>query len=432
MKGDRATPPPGNHDRQLFPGGPLQVFGSRKMFYILLLGFSSGMPLFLTSRTLQAWLTVEGVDLTTVGLLSLVAIPYSLKFVWSPILDRFSIPFLGRRRGWMILSQFLLLAAIGAMALARPSEGITFLATVAILIAFFSSTQDIAIDAYRTDVLEEREMGAGAAFNVLGYRVAMLLTGGGALILADRMGWPLVYIVMAAFMFVGMAASYRTPEPDDPGSPPASLVHAVRDPFVEFVTRLGVGRAFFVLGFIVVYKLGDALVNNMTTPFLLETGFTQTDVGAVQGGMGLFATILGTLAGGALLSRMGILRSLWVFGFFQAASNLVYLALAEAGRNYWLMVVTINFEYFSAGLGTAAFVAFLMSLCNHRFTATQYALLSSLMAVSRDVIASPSGRIAEVAGWPTFFFISFLMALPGLAMLWALRSLPKQDSNFGG
>jgi PAT family beta-lactamase induction signal transducer AmpG len=402
------------------------------MYYILLLGFSSGMPLFLTSRTLQAWLTVEGVDLTTVGLLSLVAIPYSLKFVWSPILDRFSLPFLGRRRGWMILSQFLLLAAIGAMALARPAEGITFLATVAILIAFFSATQDIAIDAYRTDVLEEREMGAGAAFNVLGYRVAMLLTGAGALILADRMGWPLVYIVMAAFMFVGMAASYRAPEPDDPGSPPASLVHAVRDPFVEFVTRLGLGRAFFVLGFIVVYKLGDALVNNMTTPFLLETGFTQTDVGAVQGGMGLFATILGTLAGGALLSRMGILRSLWVFGFFQAASNLVYLALAEAGRNYWLMVVTINFEYFSAGLGTAAFVAFLMSLCNHRFTATQYALLSSLMAVSRDVIASPSGRIAEVAGWPTFFFISFLMALPGLAMLWALRSLPNQDSNFGG
>jgi PAT family beta-lactamase induction signal transducer AmpG len=186
-----------------------------------------------------------------------------------------------------------------------------------------------------------------------------------------------------------------------------------------------------VLGFIVVYKLGDALVNNMTIPFLLQTGFTQTDVGAVQGGMGLFATILGTLAGGALLSRMGILRSLWVFGFFQAASNLVYLALAEAGRNYWLMVVTINFEYFSAGLGTAAFVAFLMSLCNHRFTATQYALLSSLMAVSRDVIAAPSGRLAEIAGWPMFFFISFLAALPGLAMLWTLNQDTTKNRDGG-
>ncbi len=413
-------------DRDLF-----KVFQSRKMFYVLLLGFSSGLPLFLTSRTLQAWLTVEGVDLTTVGLFSLVALPYSLKFVWSPILDRFSLPFLGRRRGWMGLSQFLLLGSIGAMALARPGDGISYLATVALLIAFFSSTQDIAIDAYRTDVLEEREMGAGAALNVLGYRVAMLLTGAGALILAERMGWPLVYIVMATFMFVGMAASYRAPEPANPGTPPASLVQAVRDPFVEFVTRLGPGRALFVLGFIVVYKLGDALVNNMTIPFLLQTGFTQTDVGAVQGGMGLFATILGTLAGGALLSRMGILRSLWVFGFFQAASNLVYLALAEAGRNYWLMVVTINFEYFSAGLGTAAFVAFLMSLCNHRFTATQYALLSSLMAVSRDVIAAPSGRLAEIAGWPMFFFISFLAALPGLAMLWTLNQDTTKNRNGG-
>ena len=400
----------------------LNVFGSRKMFYVLLLGFSSGLPLYLTSRTLQAWLTVEGVDLTTIGLFSLVAVPYSLKFVWSPILDRFSLPFLGRRRGWMGLSQLFLVAAIGAMALARPGDGTTFLATVALLIAFFSATQDIAIDAYRTDVLEEREMGAGAALNVLGYRVAMLLTGAGALILADSMGWPLVYIVMAGFMLVGMAASYRAPEPTNPGTPPASLVQAIRDPFVEFVTRLGFGRAFFVLGFIVVYKLGDALVNNMTTPFLLQTGFTQTDVGAVQGGMGLLATIVGILAGGALLSRIGILRSLWIFGFFQAASNLVYLALAEAGRNYWMMVVTINFEYFSAGLGTAAFVAFLMSLCDHRFTATQYALLSSLMAVSRDVIAAPSGRIVEMVGWPMFFFVSFVVALPGLAMLWVLRS----------
>ncbi len=399
----------------------LAVFQSRKMVFLLLLGFSSGLPLYLTSRTLQAWLTIEGVDLTTIGLFSLVALPYSLKFVWSPLLDRFSLPRLGRRRGWMACSQILLLVSIAAMSLGDPSDAVRVVAGVAIAIAFFSATQDIAIDAYRTDVLEEREMGAGAAVNVLGYRVAMLLTGAGALILADRISWPTVYLIMAGFMLIGLLASLRTPEPADPGVPPSSLKDAIVDPFLEFASRFGLRRALLILSFIVVYRMGDALVNNMTTPFLLQTGFSQTDVGTVQGGMGLLATILGIVVGGALLSRMGIYNSLWVFGLFQAGSNLVYLALARAGQNYPLMVATINFEYFSVGLGTAAFVAFLMSLCNHRFTATQYALLSSLMAVSRDVLAAPSGRLAEATGWPAFFVISFIVALPGLAMLWAIR-----------
>ena len=399
----------------------LSVFQSRKMAFILLLGFSSGLPLYLTSRTLQAWLTIEGVDLTTIGMFSLVALPYSLKFVWSPLLDRYSLPRLGRRRGWMACSQILLIVSIAAMSLGDPADAVTGVALVAIAIAFFSATQDIAIDAYRTDVLEEREMGAGAAVNVLGYRVAMLLTGAGALILADRMSWPTVYLIMAVFMLIGLVASVRTPEPADPVLPPSSLKAAILDPFVEFAARFGLRRALLILTFIMVYRMGDALVNNMTTPFLLQTGFSQTDVGTVQGGMGLLATILGIVVGGALLSRMGIYRSLWVFGLFQAGSNLVYLALAQVGRNYPLMVGTINFEYFSVGLGTAAFVAFLMSLCNHRFTATQYALLSSLMALSRDVLAAPSGRLAEATGWPVFFLISFVLALPGLAMLWVIK-----------
>ena len=399
----------------------LAVFKSRKMVFLLLLGFSSGLPLYLTSRTLQAWLTIEGVDLTTIGLFSLVALPYSLKFIWSPLLDRFTLPRLGRRRGWMACSQVLLIVSIAAMSLGDPSDAVRVVAVVAIAIAFFSATQDIAIDAYRADVLEERELGAGAAVNVLGYRVAMLLTGAGALILADRISWPTVYLIMAGFMLIGLLASLRTPEPADPGVPPSSLKAAIVDPFLEFAGRFGLRRALLILSFIVVYRMGDALVNNMTTPFLLQTGFSQTDVGTVQGGMGLLATILGIVVGGALLSRMGIYNSLWVFGLFQAGSNLVYLALARAGQNYPLMVGTINFEYFSVGLGTAAFVAFLMSLCNHRFTATQYALLSSLMAVSRDVMAAPSGRLAEATGWPVFFLISFIVALPGLAMLWVIK-----------
>ena len=400
----------------------LAVFRERKMAFLLVLGFSSGMPLYLTNRTLQAWLVVEGVDLTTVGLFSLAALPYSLKFVWSPIVDRFSPPWLGRRRGWMSLSQLLLMAAIASMALAEPASGVMLLASLAMVVAFLSATQDIAVDAYRTDVLKETEMGAGAAVYVLGYRIALLWTGAGALILADRMSWPAVYVVMAATMLVGVGASIRSPEPEDPGEPPATLADAILKPFLEFASRLGVRRAALVLAFIALYKLGDAVIGNMTTPFLLETGFTQTDIGVVQGGMGLIATIVGALAGGALLSRLGILRSLWVFGLFQAVSNLAYLALAQAGHKYGLMVVTINFEYFSGGLGTAAFVAFLMSMCNHGFSATQYALLSSFMAFSRDIGAAPAGGLAEWTGWPTFFVISFLLAFPGLALLRVLQA----------
>jgi PAT family beta-lactamase induction signal transducer AmpG len=407
----------------------LQVFQSRKMAALLFLGFSSGLPLFLTSKTLQAWMTLEGVNLGAIGLFSLVGLPYSLKFIWSPLLDRFVPPFLGRRRGWLALAQGALLLAIAAMALQKPSQGLQLLAINALFIAFFSATQDIAADAYRTDVLEQREMGAGAAVYVLGYRVALLVTGSLALILADRIPWPTVYLLMSVLMVLGLVSSIWAPEPTEQERPPESLSAAVILPFAEFFQRSGFIQGVLVLVFIVLYKLGDALVNNMSTPFLLQTGFTQTDIGAIQGGMGLLATIVGTLAGGAILSKLGINRSLWVFGALQAVSNLAYLVLAQVGRNYPLLMLTINIENFCAGLGTAAFVAFLMSLCNQRFSATQYALLSSLMAVSRDILVAPAGQLAEVAGWPLFFLISIVAALPGLLLLpvfapWNPRSVP--------
>jgi len=395
----------------------LQVFQSRKMAALLLLGFASGLPLFLTSKTLQAWMTVEGVDLKSIGLFSLVGLPYSLKFLWSPILDRFIPPFLGRRRGWLILTQGALLLAIGAMALQNPSQALQLLAVNALLIAFFSASQDIAFDAYRTDVLETYEMGAGAAVAVLGYRIALLITGSLALILADRIPWPMVYLLLAVLMAIGMVTALWAPEPVLRDRPPESLADAVRLPFIEFFQRLGVARGALILVFIVLYKLGDALVNNMSTPFLLKTGFTQTDIGAIQGGMGLLATIVGVLAGGAVLSKLGINRSLWVFGGLQAVSNLAYLGLSQVGRDYSFMVVAINIENFCAGLGTAAFVAFLMSLCNQRFSATQFALLSSLMAVSRDILVAPAGGIVEAIGWPLFFTLSLVAALPGLLLL---------------
>lgn len=414
----------------------LQVFESRKMAALLFLGFASGLPLFLTSKTLQAWMTVEGVDLGAIGLFSLVGLPYSLKFLWSPLLDRFVPPFLGRRRGWLIITQVGLLLAIAAMALQNPSQALQFLAINALIIAFFSATQDIAFDAYRTDVLEPHEMGAGAAVAVLGYRIALLLTGSAALILADRLSWPTVYLLLAVLMVLGMITSFWAPEPELRDRPPESLTAAVTLPFIEFFQRLGVMRGAAILVFIVLYKFGDALVGNMATPFLLKTGFTQTDIGAIQGGMGLLATIVGVLAGGAALSQLGINRSLWVFGGLQAVSNLAYLVLAQLGQNYPFMVVAINIENFCAGLGTAAFVAFLMSLCNQRFSATQFALLSSLMAVSRDLLSSPAGKIAEAIGWPLFFGLSLVAALPGLLLLpvfapWNLQTVPttKTDSE---
>lgn len=411
---------------------PLQVFQSRKMVALLWLGFASGLPLYLTSKTLQAWMTVEGIQLSAIGLFSLVGLPYSLKFLWSPLLDRFVPPFLGRRRGWLVIMQIGLVIAIAAMALQNPKQSLQLLAINSLVIAFLSASQDIAFDAYRTDILEPLEMGAGAAVSVLGYRIALLVTGALALILADRTSWQVVYLLLSLVMGIGILASLWAPEPKLQPQPPDSLREAVTLPFIEFFQRLGTLRGSAVLVFIVLYKLGDSLVNNMSLPFLLKTGFTQTDVGAIQGGMGLLATIVGVLAGGAVLSKLGIARSLWVFGGLQAISNLTYLGLAQVGKNYLFMVVAINIENFCAGLGTAAFVAFFMSLCNQRFSATQFALFSSLMAVSQNILVAPAGRLVEATGWTWFFIITIFASLPGLMLLpifapWNADSTPLDE-----
>jgi PAT family beta-lactamase induction signal transducer AmpG len=394
-----------------------KVFESRKMAALLFLGFASGLPLFLTSRTLQAWMTTEGVDLKAIGLFSLVALPYSLKFLWSPLLDRYVPPFLGRRRGWLLIAQLCLILTIAAMALQQPKQSLQLLAINALLIAFFSATQDIAFDAYRTDILEKWEMGAGAAIGVLGYRIALILTGSIALILADRMPWSIVYLLLAGSMLLGVIFTFLAPEPPNRDDRPKTLVEAVWLPFEEFFGRSGLGRGLSILAFVVLYKLGDALVNNMVTPFLLKIGFTQTSIGTIQGGMGMIATLVGVLVGGSLLSRWGINRSLWIFGGLQCISNFAYFVLAQTGHNYPVMVIAINIENFCGGLGTAAFVAFQMSLCNQRYSATQFALLSSLMAISRDILVAPAGGLAQAIGWQWFFFVTILAAIPGLLLL---------------
>jgi MFS transporter, PAT family, beta-lactamase induction signal transducer AmpG len=395
----------------------LKVFRSGKMAAILMLGFASGFPLYLTSRTLQAWMTVAGVNLTAIGFFSLVSLPYSIKFLWSPLIDRFGLPFLGRRKGWLFVTQVALAATIAAMIFQRPSQVLQLLAINAFLIAFLSATQDIVIDAYVTDISDASEVGAASGVKVLGYRIAMIATGGGALVIADFMSWQTVYFLMGVLMLILAAISTRVREPVLRDRPPASIKEAVRMPLADFFARSGTARGTWILAFILLYRLGDSMINNMTTPFLLQAGFSQTDIGVIQGGVGLFATITGVLAGGLVIARIGINRSLWVFGILQAASNFAYLVLAYVGREYAVMVAAIVIENVCYGLATAALVGFIMSLCNPRFSATQYALLSSLIAVGRDVIASPSGSIAEKLGWPAFFLISIIAAIPGMLLL---------------
>ena len=396
---------------------PLRIFGQPKMAVLLFLGFSSGLPFYLTSKTLQGWMTTAKVDLATIGFFSLVTLPYSLKFVWAPVMDRYIPPFLGRRRGWVLITQVLLLVAIAAMSLHDPQTGLRMLAVNAIAIAFFSASQDISLDAYRTDVLETREMGAGAAVFVMGYRIAMITTGALAFFLADRIAWPTVYVVLSLLLIIGIVTTFVAPEPVLSDAPPRTLAEAVVLPFADFFQRAGVLRALLVLLFIVVYKYSDSLAGSMTTPFLLKAGFSQSEVGAVFLGVGVIATIAGVLVAGAAIGKLGINRSLWIFVVFQGLSNLTYYGLSLAGKNHAFMVAAVITENFGLGLVTGAMTAYLMSMCNKRFTATQFALLSSLMAASRDILVAPAGKIAESLGWPSFFLITVAMAIPPLVLL---------------
>ena len=397
--------------------GVLRVFGQPKMAALLFLGFSSGLPFILTNDVLKAWLTVEKIDLATIGLFSLVALPYSFKFLWAPLMDRYIPPIFGRRRGWIFIAQILLLVAIAIMGMHDPSTSLRMLSINAFMLAFFSASQDVAIDAYRTDVLEEREMGAGASVFVLGYRIALLVSGAFAFMLADRLSWPVVYGVMALLMLPGMLAAWRAPEPVLHDRPPQTLADAVVLPFRDFFQRAGVVTGFLVLLFIVLFKLPDYLGSSLRAPFLVQTGFSETEIGAILGGIGLGATIVGALFGGVVVAKLGINRSLWIFGLLQAASNLMYYFQAVIGKNNNFLVLTMVIENFCTGLVTAGFVAFMMSLCSIRFSATQYALLSSLMSASRDIVVAPFGGVAESVGWPNYFLITLAAGIPGLLLL---------------
>ncbi len=329
-----------------------------------------------------------------------MGLPYTVKFLWAPLMDRYALPFLGRRRGWILAAQLVLLILIVAMGLSSPKNAPWLVALLALLIAFTSASQDIVVDAYRTDLLREKERGLGAAVFVTGYRMAMLVSGALALILSESLGWQLTYTLMAVLMVSGAMATFWGPEPEEVSAPPQSLSEAVSGPLKEFFSRPS-AWAFLVL--IILYKIGDAFAGSLTTAFLIRgPGFSVGEVGAINKGLGLIATIVGALFGGVLMARMGLYRSLMAFGVLQAVSNLSFMGLAYVGKVYSMMVLAVAFENLSGGMGTAAFVAFLMALCDNRFTATQFALFSALASLGRVFVGPPSGFLAHEVGWTIF------------------------------
>lgn len=396
------------------------VFHSPRIAAVGLLGFASGMPLALTGSTLQAWLTVENVDIRTIAWFSWIGVPYLLKFLWAPAMDRFVPPLAGRRRGWMLLTQGALVLGIAGMAFGSPAESLWLVGALALWVAFASASQDIVIDAYRADLLPQPERGIGAAVGVFGYRIAMLVSGAVALILADRIGWQSTYVFMAIVMALTMIVSWWSPEPAMPVRTPQTLTEAVVAPLQDFFARPG---AMALLALVLFYKLGDALAGTLTTVFLIRgVGFSPTDVGIVNKGLGLVALLGGALGGGVLLARMSLARAMMLFGILQAVSNLSFAWLAWAGKSYPLLVFAVGFENFASGMGTAAFIAFAMALCHKSFSATQYALLSALASLGRILFGPATGAIVAATDWGTFFVFTFVAALPGLALVWAMRS----------
>ncbi|SFN37119.1 MFS transporter, PAT family, beta-lactamase induction signal transducer AmpG [Izhakiella capsodis] len=398
----------------------LKIFTQRKSAILLILGFASGLPLALTAGTLQAWMSVENVDTKTIGFFSLVGQAYVLKFLWSPLMDRFTLPFLGRRRGWLLLTQIALIAAIALMGTLQPSRDLTMLAALAVLVAFCSASQDIVFDAWKTDILSAEERGAGAAITVLGYRLAMMVSGGLALWLADKyLGWQATYWLMALAMIPGVIATLLAPEPSQKIEVPQSLHAAVFTPLKEFFSR---SNAWMMLSLIIFYKLGDAFATSLSTLFLLKgLGFDPGQVGIVNKTLGLAATIIGALFGGILMQRMTLFRALVLFGILQGISNLGYWLLAVTPPHIWSMAMAVTIENLCGGMGTAAFVALLMALCNKSFSATQFALLSALSAIGRVYVGPAAGWIAAGWGWSTLFAISLIASLPGLLLLIASR-----------
>ncbi len=417
----------------------LRPYRDPRMLAILVMGFASGLPLALTGATLAVWMRQDGVSLTAIGLFALVGLAYNLKFLWAPIIDRAPLPWLGarlgRRRAWTLVLQATLLLAILALGVSDPAQGPYATAIAAVVVAFLSASQDVVIDAFRVELLSEREQGAGAAATQIGYRLGMVASGAGALYLAEFFGWSVAYGAMALLLLPAMGVVVLTPEPRDP-TPAAGRSGRgwLREAFLEPLADLA-RRAHWVpiLVFVVLFKLGDALAGVMTSAFYVDTGFSRIEIANVSKVFGVGATILGVVAGGAVVYRLGVMRALLLTGVLQMLSNLMFVAQALVGHSVPMLMLTIGVENLSGGMGSAAFVAYLSSLCSLAYTATQYALLSSLAAVARTTLSSAGGAMAQALGWIPFFALSTLAAVPGLLLLvWLMRRQPADAARDPG
>lgn len=377
-------------------------------------GLSSGLPLLTTGGTLQAWMKNEGIDITTIGLFALVGLPYSYKFLWSPALDRYA-PFpMGRRKSWMLISQTILILLLLLISTLSPSKDLMLMSLVALTISFWSATQDIALDAYRREILSDSELGLGSSLFVAGYRIGLLISGALALYMSATLPWSLVYVSMAAWMLIGVLTTILSEEPTIDQAPPRSLWSSIVDPLKNFFQR---SYAWEILLFVLLYKIGDALAATMSTPFILDIGFTNKELGLVGKTFGLSSAILGGILGGMLIPKLGLARSLGWFGIIQMISILAFSLLAVVGPLGWALALAISVENLTSGMGTSAFLAFLSKLCDRRYSATQYAILSSIVALPRTLLAAGTGYVAKETGWVIFFVLCTLSAIPALLLL---------------
>ena len=399
---------------------------NRRMLICVFTGFSSGLPLYLLINLLPAWLRTEGVDLKTIGFFALIQLPYTWKFLWSPLLDRYALPLLGRRRGWMLITQLVLLAGIPLFGAFHPKADIWSIVVLSTAVAFFSASQDIVLDAFRREILPDAELGLGTSIHVNAYRISSLVPGALALILADRLPWSTVYVITALFMLPGLALTLFAAEPPLVHGRPRTLREAVIEPFHEFIMRNGWRAALMVVLFIFLYKLGDSMATALATPFYLDMGFTKTDIGVIAKNAGLWASVIGGLLGGLWMVKIGINRGLWLFGAVQLVSILGFAWLAWAhAPDRLLLAFVIAFEALGVGLGTAAFTAFIARATDPRYTATQFALFTSLAAVPRTIVNASTGWIVERTGWLDFYLLCTVLALPGMALL--LRVAPWRE-----
>jgi len=415
-----------------------QALLNRRMLICIFTGFASGMPLYLLISLVPAWLRSEGVGLKEIGFFALIGLPYTWKFFWSPLLDRYrlAVPGLSRlgfsaglRRGWMLATQIGLLLSIAALGFFNPNTEIWSIAWLCLLIAFLSATQDIVLDAYRRQILPDQELGLGNSIHVNAYRIAGLVPGSLSLILADSLPWQTVFMVTAAFMLIGIVMTLSIAEPKTDARHPTTLNQAIVDPFKEFFSRQGVRQACLILAFMLLYKLGDSMATALATPFYLDMGFSMTEIGLIAKHAALWPVIIGGIVGGILMLKIGINRALWLFGLVQIISILGFAVLARVGEGLWLLGLVISFEYLGVGLGTAAFVAFMARSTHPAFAATQLALFTALTAVPRTVASSFTGIIVEGVGWENFFYLCTLLAIPGMLLLFKVAPWNKDDSQ---